>query len=173
MSRSFATASLRGPGGRNARGGFYLAAVLLMLISAATILGGCREHSRGDPVNRYHYEHFISVASDRAHMSIQTYIGRSQWEVGFRREDLYDGDRDGKLSTPGLDRVIITDYVDIEDPPDEAVRRSGELRDYNALFQNVLKAFTRGEETFEIEDRIYEFRVLSENLAGGSDHALG
>ncbi len=173
MSRTFAAAELRGYGGRKSAKGLLLATCGLALFATAILTAGCYEHERGDPVDRYHYDHFISVAPDRAHLSIQTYIGRTQWEVGFRREDLYDGNRDGELATPGLDRVIITDYVDIEDPPEEAVRRNGEIRDYDELFQDILKALDRDKEEFEMDGRIYEFRVLSENLIAESGQALG
>ena len=173
MSRFFATAGVRGSGGRNGAKVILLAAGTLLLFSAASMLGGCYEHTRGNPVDRYHYKHFISVAADQSTMSIQTYIARTQWEVGFRREDLYDGNRDGELTTLGLDRVIITDYVDVEDPPESAVRRSGELRDYDSLFQSVIKAMNRSEKSYRIDERTYEFRILSENLAADSGQALG
>jgi len=159
--------------GGSCSGAARLALGLLSLFAATLIAGGCYEHSSGNPVDKHHYEHFISVAKNHAHMSIQTYISRSQWEVGFRREDIYDGNRDGELTTLGLDRVIVTDYVDVEDPPESAVRRKAEIRDYDGLFKEILGALNRGEKLFLIEDREYEFRILSENLTSASTPALG
>ena len=173
MSRMDATGQKRRVSGRGRMGAAWLAVGLLGLFGAALVVNGCYDHSSGNPVDKHHYKHFISVAKDHAHLSIQTYISRSQWEVGFRSEDLYDGNRDGKLTTPGLDRVIVTDYVDVEDPPESAVRRKAEIRDYDGLFKEILGALNRGEKKFLLQNREYEFRILSENLASTSGPALG
>jgi hypothetical protein len=127
----------------------------------------------GDPVDKYHYIHTILVTGDFSSVSIQTYINRTQWQVGLQREDLYDGDRDGALSTAGMDRVAITDYVDIQDPAGQAVRRVGELRDYDALFKQVIAAAKAGKASMKIEDRRYEFRYISDALQASHGPARG
>jgi len=133
---------------------------MIGLLAAMLLTSGCHNNVRGDPVSRFQYEHTITVSPDRSHFSVQTYINRTQWRVGSRREDLYDGNRDGTLITPGMDRVAITDYIDIEDPPENAVRRSGDIRDYDELFQTLLAAVNSDKKSVKIEDRDYEIRFL-------------
>ncbi|MBD3235914.1 MAG: hypothetical protein GF330_04360 [Candidatus Eisenbacteria bacterium] len=147
----------RGPRGRLPIG---LALSLVVTLGAAWLLGGCYEHKRGNPVDAFHYDHFVSVTSDHSHISVMTYVNRTQWRVGFRREDLYDGNRDGKLETPGMDRVQITEYVDVEDPPENAVRRDGDIRDYDDLFQRLIGEIRAGKAEVTIQQREYEVRYL-------------
>ena len=147
----------------------------LLVLATAFLLGGCFgvDHTPGDPVDRYHYNHTIMVRSDFSSVSIQTYINRTQWQVGLHRTDLYDGDRDGTLATPGMDRVAITDYVDIEDKTTQAVRHAGELRDYDSLFKRVIAAAKAGQKSIKIEERRHEFRFISGNLQASGSHASG
>jgi len=147
----------------------------ILILAAPLLLSGCFgvDHTAGDPVAKYHYNHTITVTGDFSSISIQTYISRTQWQVGLQRQDLYDGDRDGTLTTPGMDRVAITDYIDIEDPTSQAVRRIGELRDYDELFQRIIAAAKAGKENIEIEDRRHDFRFISKNLQAASPHAFG
>jgi len=115
-------------------------ALVLVVAGALTLLApGCYTPSRGNPVDQFHYQHSITVTQDYGHVLIQTYVNRNQWLVGLHREDLYDGDHDGVLTTPGLDRVFITEYANIEDPPEKAARSEGELQNYNAIFQKILE----------------------------------
>lgn len=137
-----------------------LALSLALTLGAALLIGGCYEHQRGNPVDAFHYEHSISVSPDHSHLSVLTYVNRTQWRVGFRREDFYDGNRDGTLTTPGMDRVQITEYVDIEDPPENAVRRDGDIRNHDELFQRLLADIRGGKQTIEIEGRSYRVRFL-------------
>ena len=152
---------------------WLLLTVLLALLLPGIFSSGCYDHSRGDPVDRYHYDHTITVVSDHSHVTIQTYINRTHLKVGLKREDLYDGNRDGELTTEGMDRVAITDYVDVEDPSDDAVRRQGELRDYDSIFRGILEAVNSGKNRFTIEDRTYKIRLVSQTLTPLADGALG
>ena len=146
--------------GLSSRGRTLLAATAL-LVGAAT---GCYEQRSGNPVDTHHYEHVITVFPDRSHVGIKTYVNRSHLQVGIRFEDLFDGDRDGKLITPGMDRAHVADYLGVDDPPEAATRSTGDLPDYDQLFQRILEAVTAGRGSFTIEDRRYEIRVLSSNV---------
>jgi len=146
-------------------------AVLFAVATAlfATLALGCYEPRTGDPVDAYHYEHVIMVFPDGSHIGIKTFVNRSHLQVGTRFEDLFDGDRDGKLATPGMDRVQITEYMRVEDPPEAATRSTGDLRDYDELFQQIQEAVKAGRGDFRIEDRTYRIRMLGANaeLPGG------
>lgn len=146
---------------RNTKRRLRIGAALLALV----ILGGCYDHRAGNPVDRYHYEHAIAISKDYSSASIQTYVNRTHLLVGFLREDLYDGDRDGELKTPGMDRVMITNYNDVEDPISASERRKGEIRDYEKLFHDIINAAKGGKDSFKIEDREYRIRYISGNLA--------
>jgi hypothetical protein len=148
-----------------------LALVALGMLLA--LQSGCYDHQRGNPVDRLHYEHTIDVRNDYSHVRIQTYVNRTQWRVGLQREDLYDGDRDGALASPGMDRVSIIHYADIEDPPEAAERRAGDLRDYDSLFQEILEAAQAGKKSFSIEGRDYELNLVSEMGPSGDTLRLG
>jgi len=90
----------------------------LALVLALPLLGAnCRDRERGDPVDQHHYDHTMTLSRDYSSVAIHTFINRTHLLVGLRREVLYDGDRDGALATPGMDRVSITNYMDVEDPP--------------------------------------------------------
>ncbi len=145
-----------------------LAGLLIVALSTA----GCYEHRPGNPVDQYHYDHVITVDPDYAHFNVKTYINRTHLKVGLRFEDLFDGDRDGRLSTPGMDRVQITDYMSVEDPPEAAERRVGEIRNYDEMFQRVIEAAKAGRERIVLDDRDYEIRILSEKLDSGTGRAL-
>jgi hypothetical protein len=138
--------------------GFLL--TFALALGAAFLIGGCYEHKRGNPVDTFHYEHSISVTSDYSHVSVMTYVNRTQWRVGFRREDLYDGNRDGTLTTVGMDRVQITEYIDVEDPPENAVRRDGDIRNFDELFQRLVAEVRGGKKKIEIDGRVYLVRFL-------------
>jgi hypothetical protein len=155
------------------RRGVLLGGVGLLLAALAMIGSGCYNHRAGNPVDRHHYDHIITVVADFSHVTILTYINRTHLQVGTHLEALYDGNRDGKLNTEGFDRIAITDYADVEDPSDKAVRTKGELRDYDDLFQRILSAAKAGKKSFKIEDRRYELRLMSENVAPLADHRLG
>lgn len=133
---------------------------LAAILAIALLAGGCFRPQRGDPVDAYHYEHTVTVNPDLSYISIKTYINRTQWRVGFRREDLYDGDRDGALTTPGMDRADVTDYIDVEDPPESAVRQPGEISEYNDLFKRLVAEIKGGATEVKIEDRTYLVRHL-------------
>jgi len=135
-----------------------LCAVLAMLAS------GCYNPQRGAPADRLHYKHAILVRQDLSHVGIRTYVNRTHLTVGLQTEDLYDGDRDGALATDGMDRVAIADYVSVEDPPEAAVRRAGDLRNYDALFREILEAAREGKRSFKIESRSYSLQMYSEEL---------
>ncbi len=139
----------------------FLPLGLLVLVSAAISFGGCYEPRRGNPVDYFHYEHSIGVSPDYGHVCMQTYVNRSHLRVGLERLDLHDGDLDGKLQTQRMDRVVLTSYIDIEDPPENAVRTIEDIRDYDALFQKVIEAARSGAKTIEIEGRTYKIRPLS------------
>jgi hypothetical protein len=127
-----------------------------------SLLSGCGyDPSRGDPVGQWHYEHTIFVRNDYSQVSIQTYINRTQWSVGLERKDLYDGDRDGALATAGLDRVTITNYVKVEDPPEKSEIKSGEISEYDAIFKEILAAAKAGKKDFKIAGRTYVFRFIT------------
>ena len=135
----------------------------LALVLALPLLGAnCRDRERGDPVDQHHYEHTMTLSRDYSSVAIHTFVNRTHLLVGLRREVLYDGDRDGALATPGMDRVSITDYMDVEDPPEKAIHTKGEIRDYDELFQSIVEAARSGKDDFEIEDRTYDFRYLPE-----------
>lgn len=137
-------------------------------------LAGCGyDHTRGNPVDQWHYQHMIFLRRDFSQVSIQTYINRTQWKVGLQRQDLYDGDRDGALETAGMDRVAITDYVNVEDPPEKAIVNTGELRDYDALFKEVIGAAKAGMSKHTIEGREYEFHYISQDSEMTIQHPLG
>ena len=156
------------------RAGVGLLAGMLLTLGLMIPTSGCYRYEGGNPVDRFHYEHFIAVAKDYSCLSIQTYVNRSPLEVGYKREDLYDGDRDGKLETPGADRVIITEYAHVEDPIEQAVRGRGEIRDYDDLFQKIIQAASEGHKKLVIDGRTYRFRILSENfLSSPGQPALG
>ncbi|MCK4306307.1 MAG: hypothetical protein KAY24_18850, partial [Candidatus Eisenbacteria sp.] len=146
---------------------------ILAVAGALLLSSGCYERRSGNPVDGFHYSHSITVRADYSAVSIQTYINRTHLKVGYRREDLYDGNRDGELTTPGMDRVAITDYIDVEDPPDEAVRTKGDITDYDALFKKIIEAVKSGKKEYEIEDRPYVLRLFSENLAPLAMSSLG
>lgn len=129
-----------------------------------TLALGCYEPRSGDPVGTYHYEHVITVFPDGAHIGIKTFVNRTHLQVGKRLEDLFDGDRDGQLTTPGMDRVQIADYMKVEDPPEAAERRTGDLRDYDELFQRIQAAVKAGRSKFEFQERTYRIRTLSSNM---------
>jgi len=150
-------------------------AALGTLMAAVLALAplGCYEHTRGNPVDKFHYDHTISVRKDFGHVRIQTYLNRTQWVVGLQREDIYDGDEDGALETPGMDRIQITLYGNVEDPPEAAERRQGELRNYNDLFQRILEAARAGQETFEHDGRDYELELYSKNVGLAQSPRLG
>ncbi len=141
-----------------------LTAALALLGGVALLTPGCYKPVRGNPVDQFHYLPSITVTQDHTHVIIQTYLNRNQWQVGLRREDLYDGDKDGKLESPGMDRVFITEYANVEDPPDKAQRSEGELPNYNQTFQDVLKAVGEGKRAFRIDKRDYELRVTTVDL---------
>ncbi|MBM3317038.1 MAG: hypothetical protein FJY75_04215 [Candidatus Eisenbacteria bacterium] len=130
----------------------------------AVLASGCYNPQRGAPVDRLHYQHAILVREDLSHVGIRTYINRTHLAVGLQTEDLYDGDRDGTLATEGMDRVAIADYVNVEDPPEAAVRRAGDLRNYDALFREILEAAREGKSSFRIESRTYSLQMYSEEL---------
>ncbi len=134
--------------------------VLAMGLVAILALG-CYEPRSGDPVGSYHYEHVITVFPDGSHIGIKTFVNRTHLQVGKRLEDLFDGDRDGQLTTPGMDRVQIADYMKVEDPPEAAERRSGDLRDYDELFRQIQSAVKAGRTKFKFQDRTYRIRTLS------------
>ncbi len=144
--------------GLSSRGCALLATAACLLVLAAP---GCYEKRSGDPVDTHHYQHTITVFPDRSHVGIKTYVNRDHLQVGMHFEDLFDGDRDGKLASPGMDRVQITDYKRVEDPPESAERSIGELSDYDALFQQILQAVKDSRESLKVEERRYEIRVLS------------
>ena len=157
--------------GRRSIVGRMAPALLAGLIGLAGLaLAGCSgyRHTRGNPVEDGHYQQTIYLRRDLSQVSIQTYVNRTQWVVGIHREDLYDGDHDGALETPGMDRVVVTDYMDVEDPPEKRIVRSGELREYNDLFKEIVAAAKAGREKFKIEDREYTFEFID---ADGSDTA--
>ena len=147
----------------------WICAALISLV----FLGGCYDHRAGNPVDRHHYDHSIAVASDYSSVSIQTYINRTHLLVGLLREDLYDGDRDGELKTPGMDRVTITNYNDVEDPVSASERRQGEIRDFEAIFREIIGAAKSGKSSFKIEDRKYDIRLLSDQLTASSEARFG
>ncbi|MFH1143427.1 MAG: hypothetical protein V1774_02670 [Candidatus Eisenbacteria bacterium] len=131
------------------------------------------DHTRGNPVDQWHYDHTIFVRKDFSAVSIQTYINRTQWNVGLQREDLYDGNLDGILETPGMDRVVITEYTNVEDPPETAVLRTGELRDYNDVFKEIIGAAKAGEKGFTIGERQYDFHFVSQDADMATGRPLG
>jgi hypothetical protein len=155
--------------GRTTIAGLVLGSLLIL----GSLLTGCYDHRSGNPVDRYHYEHSIVIRPDESAITIKTFVNRTHLKVGFRREDLYDGNRDGELTTPGMDRVLITDYMDVEDPPEAAVRTRGEIRDYDELFRRILEATRSGREIFEIEDRRYSLRQFSEDVTPLATNQLG
>jgi hypothetical protein len=131
----------------------------------ALLTPGCYTPSRGNPVDQFHYEHSITVAQDHSHVLVQTYLNRNQWQVGLRREDLYDGDHDGALTTEGMDRVFITEYTNVEDPPEQAKRSAGELQNYNELFQKILEAVQADKSIYRIENRDYQLRITTQDFS--------
>lgn len=147
--------------GLSSRGCALLATAATLLVLAAS---GCYEKQSGDPVATNHYEHSITVFPDRSHVGIKTFVNRDHLQVGMHFEDLFDGDRDGKLASPGMDRVHITDYERVEDPPETAVRSVGEVGAYDELFQQILQAVEDGRKEMKIEERRYALRVLSSNV---------
>ena len=155
--------------GLSSRGCALLASAAALLLLAAS---GCQERQRGDPVTTHHYQHVITVFPDRSQVRIKTFVNQDHLQVGIHFEDLFDGDRDGKLATPGMDRVQITDYQRVEDPPDAAVRSVGEVGAYDALFQQILEAARNGRESLKIEERRYVIRVLSSNVEPASVNQL-
>lgn len=153
-----------------------LAIALTAVVGCAglSLLSGCGyDPSRGNPVDQWHYQHTIFVRNDYSQVSIQTYINRSQWSVGLERKDLYDGDRDGALATTGLDRVTITNYVKVEDPPDKSEITSGEISEYDAIFQEILAAAKAGKKDFKIEGRTYIFSFISQDAEIVAGSRLG
>jgi hypothetical protein len=142
-----------------ARGAWLLGLAILGVLAP-----GCYQPVRGNPVDQFHYESSITVTKDHTHVIIQTYLNRNQWQVGLRREDLYDGDDDGALTTEGMDRVFITEYTNVEDPPDKAQRSEGELPNYAQTFKNVLQALAEGKKTFRVDKRDYPMHVTSVDL---------
>ena len=153
-----------------------LAIALTAVVGCAglSLLSGCGyDPSRGNPVDQWHYQHTIFVRNDYSQVSIQTYINRTQWSVGLERKDLYDGDRDGALATTGLDRVTITNYVKVEDPPDKSEITSGEISEYDAVFQEILAAAKAGKKDFKIEGRTYIFSFISQDAEIVAGSRLG
>lgn len=146
--------------------GIVLAALGVWL---AVLPSGCYDPQRGAPVDKLHYDHAILVRDDLSHVRIRTFINRTHLVVGLQTEDLYDGDRDGGLTTEGMDRVAIADYVNVEDPPDAAVRRTGDLRDYDSLFREILEAAREGQRSFKIEGRTYGLQMYSQDLNATPD----
>jgi hypothetical protein len=142
---------------------------LLVLLLLQLHTSGCYNNVRGDPVDRYHYQHTITVAPDHSSIVIQTFLNRTHLRVGLRREALYDGDRDGELSTPGYDRVAIVDYEDVEAPPEAAEYSTGRIRDYADRFKEILEAVRSGAEELKLDDRTYIISTISQyqqSLAG-------
>ena len=140
----------------------WLAVTLFFALLAPLLLGnGCYNHDRGNPVDKFHYEHSITIVADYSNLTIHTYLNRDHLTVGYRRESLYDGDRDGELTTDGVDRVQITDYLDVEAPAAEAERIIGEIRNYSELFRNILNAAKAGEKSFDIDGRPHKIRYIS------------
>ena len=134
---------------------------LAILAALAVLAPGCYQPQRGNPVDQFHYEPSITVTTDHSHVIIQTYLNRNQWQVGLRREDLFDGDHDGALTSPGMDRVFITEYTNVEDPPDQAQRSEGEIANYAQTFKDVLQAIADGKKTFKFDNREYALRISS------------
>ena len=139
--------------------------VLVVAGTLALLAPGCYTPSRGNPVDQFHYQHSITVTQDYGHVLIQTYVNRNQWLVGLNREDLYDGDHDGVLTTVGMDRFFITEYTNVEDPPEKAERSEGELQNYNELFQKILEAVKAGKKIYRHENREYELRITTQDLS--------
>jgi hypothetical protein len=140
-------------------------AAFLMLGVSLVGLTGCYDPRRGNPVDRYHYEHTIFVLDDYSHARVQTFLARSHLEVGMKREDFYDGDRDGKLATPGMDRVQITEYRYVEDPPEKADRRDGDIAEYDTLFQEIIAAAKAKKTTFRIDSTEFKMELASEDFS--------
>jgi len=130
------------------------------LLFLVLVANGCYTHSRGNPVDKYHYEHSITIIKDYSNLTIHTYINRSHLTVGFRMESLYDGNRDGELVTEGVDRVQITDYLDVEAPEEKAERIEGEIRNYDELFKDIIGAAKAGEKVFKIKELTYQIRFI-------------
>jgi hypothetical protein len=141
----------------------------LLLGGAVALISGCYKPTRGNPVDEFHYVHSITVARDYSQASIQTYVNRTQWKVGLRREDLFDGDHDGTLTRPGMDRVFVTEYDNVEDPPESAVRSAGEIEAYDARFREILEAARAGKKTFAIDKIEYEMRTATLDMSGAGD----
>jgi hypothetical protein len=141
---------------------------LAILGTLAVLAPGCYQPVRGNPVDTFHYEPSITVTTDHTHVIIQTYLNRNQWQVGLRREDLFDGDHDGALTSPGMDRVFITEYANVEDPPSSAQRSEGEIQNYAQTFKDVLQALAEGKKVFRIDKRDYPLRVSALDL--GAPH---
>ncbi len=146
---------------------------ILLMLTVPVLIDGCYKPTRGDPVDAFHYEHEIKVARDLTHVIVQTYVNRTHLQVGIHREDLFDGDRDGNLQTPGLDRIEIADYDKIDASLESAVRSTGELANYDELFRNILAAAKAGRKTFRIESRNYRVSLFSENAPSAQPNALG
>lgn len=144
-------------------GGRALLIVSTVVLLAA--LGGCYDKTSNSPVDRLHYAHSILVWKDYSHVRIITYVARNHLEVGLIREDLHDGDGDGALTTPGMDRVAIAEYQKVDDPLESADRREGALADYDALFKQILAAAKAKKHEFKIEDRTYSLQFFSEELS--------
>ncbi len=145
----------------------------LWLMLAVVLAAGCYDHTRGNPVDRHHYDHTITVTSDYSQLTIRTYVNRTHLKVGVQLEDIYDGNRDGELTTDGMDRVWITNYASVEDPPESADRKVGEIRNYDDLFQRIIGAVKSGQPIYKRDDRTYRIRLISGNLPPMADGALG
>jgi hypothetical protein len=139
----------------------FMAVTLFCLVTPLLIGNGCYNHQRGNPVDTFHYEHSVTIVSDYSNLTIHTYLNRDHLTVGYRRESLYDGDRDGQLVSEGIDRVQITDYLDVEASQDDAERITGEIRNYDELFRNILNAAKSGDTSFMIDDRPHKIRFIS------------
>ncbi len=137
-----------------------IAAFFCLLVSTL-ITTGCYNHSRGNPVDKHHYEHSITVVSDYSNLTIHTYLNRSHLRVGHRLESLYDGNRDGELTAEGIDRVQITDYIEVEAEENRAERITGEIRNYDQLFRDIISAVKAGDKVFVHENRKYELKIIS------------
>jgi len=142
--------------------------VCTLAVAAGTLAGCGYDPSRGDPVDKWHYQHTIFLRKDFTQVSIQTYVNTTQWVVGLERQDLYDGDRDGSLETAGMDRVEITKYRNVEDSPDKAVLESGQLSDYNDLFKKIVGAAKAGDTKYKIENREYRLEYVSQDAVIGN-----
>ncbi len=160
------------------RNRWYRSALALGIVAIAGValvgMNGCGyDPSRGNPVDQFHYDHVIFVRNDYSQVSIQTYINRTQWQVGLERKDLYDGDRDGALTTAGLDRVAITTYQRVEDPPEQADIMQGDIANYDSIFKEILGAAKAGKKDYKMDGRTYEFRFISQEIPSGLQQTLG